>query len=250
MGKVGFASFACCVALVLTGVLRAGDQAEAKAVVDKALKAMGGADKVAKFKSGTWKGKASAQEGGNEVVVNNEGTWQGTDRLRVDAEIIGGGQTEKALLVMNGDKAWVKVRDMVRDAPDGELPNMKSALYAIRMPHLLPDLKGKDFTLSYLGDVKVGDKPALGIGVTHKDHKDVSVYFDKDTALPAKSEVRIADPSGKELTIEYFYSDFKETEGIKHPMKITVKADGKEIVFDLSEVKSREKVDDGEFAKP
>jgi hypothetical protein len=236
--------------LVLTGSLRADDQADAKAVVDKALKAMGGEAKVAKFKTGTWKGKATAQEGGNEIVLTSEGTWQGTDRLHLDAEITVGGQTEKVLAVINGDKGWVKVKEMVRDAPDGELPMMKSALYAMRMPHMLPDLKGKDFTLSNLGEVKVGDKPALGIGITHKDHKDVSLFFDKETGLPSKSEVRISEPSGKEITIEYLYADYKEADGIKHPMKITIKADGKEINLELSEIKSKDKVEESEFAKP
>ena len=219
-------------------------------MVDKALKAMGGEAKVAKFKAGTWKGKATGQDGGNEIVLINEGMWQGTDKLRIDAEITVGGQTEKVQAVINGDKGWVKVKDMVRNAPDGELPMMKSALYAMRMPHLLPDLKGKEFTLSNLGEVKVGDKPALGIGVAHKDRKDVSLFFDKETGLPAKSEVHITDPSGKELTIEYLYSDYKDADGIKHPMKITIKADGKEIDLELSEIKSKDKVEDSEFAKP
>jgi len=99
---------------------------------------------------------------------------------------------------------------------------MKAALYALRMPQLLPDLKGKDFMLSNLGEVKVGDKPALGIGLSHKDHKDVNLFFDKETGLPAKSEVRITDPNGKELTIEYLYSDYKESDGVKNPMKIAI----------------------------
>jgi hypothetical protein len=236
--------------LVLTGVLRADDQADAKAVVDKALKAMGGEAKVAKFKAGTWKGKATAQEGGKEIILISEGTWQGTDKLHLDAEVTIGGQTEKVLAVINGDKGWVKLKDMVREAPDGELPMMKSALYAMRMPHLLADLKGKDFTLSNLGEVKVGDQPALGIGVAHKDQKDVSLFFDKETGLPAKSEVRVSEPSGKEITIEYLYTEYKEMDGIKHPMKITIKADGMEIVLELSEIKSKDKVEESEFAKP
>jgi hypothetical protein len=64
------------------------------------------------------------------------------------------------------------VKEMVREAPEGVLPMMKSGVYAL-----------------HLGDVKVGDKPALGIGVSHKNHKDVSLFFDKETGLPAKSEV-------------------------------------------------------------
>jgi hypothetical protein len=250
MRKLLGVSLACGVALAVTGALRSDEQADATALVDKALKAMGGTDKVAKFKSGTWKGKATAQEGGKEVVLTSEGTWHGTDMVRIDAEITGGGKTEKVLAVINGDKGWLKAQDMVRDAPDGELPMMKSALYAVRMPHLLPDIKGKDFKLSNLGEVKVGDKPALGIGVAHKDYKDVKLFFDKETALPAKSEVRLADPMGRELLVEFLYGDYKEADGIKHPMKISIKVEGKELMLELSEIKSKDKVDESEFAKP
>ena len=32
--------------------------------------------------------------------------------------------------------------------------------------------------------------------VSHKDRKDVSLYFDKETGLPAKSETRLTDRHG------------------------------------------------------
>jgi hypothetical protein len=250
MCKVWCGTLVFCLTLVLTGMLRADEQADAKAVLDKALKAMGGEAKVAKLKAGTWKGKATGQKDGKEIVLTNEGTWQGLDKVRFDAEISAGGQKDKVCAVINGEKGWVKIKDMVIEAPEGQLPMMKSALYTMRLPQLLPDLKGNDFTLSSLGEVKVGDKAAFGIGVAHKDQKNVSLFFDKETGLPAKSEIRISDPSGKEITIEYLYSDYKEADGIKHPMKITIKADGNENVLELSEIKCKDKVEESEFAKP
>jgi hypothetical protein len=236
--------------LVFTGALRADDQADAKAAIDKALKAMGGAEKVAKFKAGTWKAKATGEAGGNTITLTTEGTWQGLAKIRLDAEVEVGGKTEKALFVINGDKGWMKSKDTVRDAPEGELPMIKEAFYALRLPHLLPGLKDKAFKLSSLGEAKVNDKAAIGVTVAHKDHKDVSLFFDKETGLPVKSEVRLIEPNDKEITIEYFYSDFREADGVKHPMKITVKAGGKEIVVEISEIKSKDKVDDSEFAMP
>jgi hypothetical protein len=236
--------------LAFAGAIRADDQADAKAIIDKALKAMGGADKVAKFKAGSWKAKATGEEGGNKITLTTEATWQGLDKIRVDADAEFNGMTKKALFVINGDKGWMKHDEMVRDAPEGELPVIKEAFYALRMPHLLPGLKDKAFTLSPLGETKVNDKPAVGITVAHKDHKDVSVHFDKETGLPVKSEVRVTNPGGKEFAIEYVYSDFKETDGVKHPMKITIKADREEVVVEVNEIKAKDKVEESEFAKP
>jgi hypothetical protein len=249
MRALCWGSFLWCF-LAFTAAARADDQADAKAVIDKALKAMGGADKVAKFKAGTWKAKATAEHDGNKVTLTTEGTWQGLDQLRVDSEARLAGQTEKIQTVINGDKGWAKKGDMVREAPEGELPVVKDAFYALRMPHLLPGLKDKAFTLSPLGEVKIDDKPAVGVTVAHKDHKDVSLFFDKETGLPVKSEIRVTNPGGKEFSIEYVYSDFKKVDGINQPMKITIKAEGKEIILEISEIKSKDKVDEKEFAKP
>src|SRR5262249_2464165 len=61
--------------LSLAGWSRADDSTEAKAVIDKAVKAMGGADKVAKFKSANFKVKLTAQEDGKDLAVAAEGLW-------------------------------------------------------------------------------------------------------------------------------------------------------------------------------
>ena len=123
-------------------------------------------------------------------------------------------------------------------------------LYALRGPQLVSSLRGKEFKLSHLGEVKIDDKPAVGLLVNHKDHKDMSLYFDKNTGLPVKTEIRLKEPQGQEVTIEFHYGDFKDFDGMKHPTKITIKLDNKEVVAEVSEIKGEEKLDDSLFAKP
>ena len=120
----------------------------------------------------------------------------------------------------------------------------------MRSAHLLPALRDKAFTLAHLGEVKLGDRAAIGISVTHKDRKDMSIFFDKDSGLPLKTEIRLTDPANKEITVEYLYSDYKDFDGIKHPGKVTIKADGKEFTMELSELKAEETLDDSLFDKP
>jgi hypothetical protein len=144
----------------------------------------------------------------------------------------------------------MKKGEEVQDAPEAALAVIKEAWYALRMVHLLPGLKGPAYQLSPLGEANVNGRPAVGISVAHEGRKPVNVHFDKQTTLPVKSEVRLTDPEGKEITLEYFYSDFQEAEGVKHPMKLAIKADGKEFAVEISEIKPKDKVDDGEFAKP
>jgi hypothetical protein len=102
-----------------------------------------------------------------------------------------------------------------------------------------------------LGEVKVGAKDALGLSISHKDRQDVSLFFDKDTGLPLKSEIRLTLPrENKEVTAEFHYSDYKDFNGIKLCGKIAVKADGKEFTLELSEIRAVDKVDDGQFEMP
>jgi len=236
--------------LVVTGAIRAADETGVKAVIDKALKAMGGAEKVAKFKAASCKFKVTRDENGQQFTVEGEALWQGARQARLDAEVAEGGQTNKVGLVINGDKGWVKKGDEVQDAPEALLSTLKNAFYALRTPHQLPALKDAAFKLAPLGEQKINGKDAVGVSFSHKDHRNVSVFFDKESGLPVKSETRLSDPNGKEITIEYSYSEFKEMDGVKQPSKITLKADGKDFTIELSEIKAKDKVDDSEFAKP
>jgi hypothetical protein len=236
--------------LLLPPALRADDAAELKAVIDKAVQAMGGKDKVARFQAGTWKAKAEFEEGGQQITLVCEGAWQGPDKVRLDAEITQGGQARRVLMVINGNQAWMKMGDEVKDAPEGVVTILKDAWHALRMAHLLPELKAPAFQLSPLGEAEVQGRPAVGISVAREGRKPVNVHFDKQTGLPVKGEVRLTDPDGKEITLEYFYSDLREVEGVKHPMKLTLKADGKEFAVEITEIKPKDKVDESEFARP
>jgi hypothetical protein len=237
--------------LSVGGWSRADDSAEAKAVIDKAVKAMGGADKVAKFKTGSFRGKGSGQEGGKEISVTMEGLWQGLSQYRIDAEATHDGRTEKVLIVVNGDKGWAKARDKTEDAPEGVAVLIKNGLYTLRTPLLLPEWKDdKAFRLTHLGELNINGKTAVGVSAVHKDMKDVSLYFDKDTGLPLKSEVHLTEPQGKEITLEFYYDDYKEKDGVKSPSKVTAKFEDKEFVMEFAELKAKDKIEESEFAKP
>jgi hypothetical protein len=236
--------------LLFSGGLRAAEQADAKAVLDKALKAMGGADKVAKFSTATVKCKVTHDDNGQQATIVGEGAWQGLDKVRFAGELSRGGESRKILLIINGDAGWMKNGDEVRDAPEPLLRTLKAAFYAMQMPFLLPGLKNEAFTLATQGDQQVDNKDAVALAVNHKDRQEVTVLCDKETGLPVKSQSRLIDPEGKEITVEFFYSDFQEANGVKRPMRILLKGDGKEFAIEISEVEPKDKVDDTEFARP
>ncbi len=251
MRKYMFA-FAAGVLVLAFQVASRGGDAAAKNLVTKAIKASGGEAKVAPLKAGTCKAKATIQEGGMQINATLDVTWQGWDQFRMTVAADFNGNAKNAVFVINGDKGWMKDtdRNKVKEAPKDAVPMITGTLYAMRMPQMLLALLDKEVKLSPLGEIKIGDRAALGVTVTHKDRKDVSLYFDKETGLPAKSEIRLTDPMGKELTFEFLYHDYKETGGFKHPMRINFKADMADIVLELSELKAQGKVEANLFAAP
>jgi hypothetical protein len=99
----------------------------------------------------------------------------------------------------------------------------------------------------------VADKPAVGVKVSHKDHQDVNLYFDKDSGLLVKMEhkTKAQEEGNKEVTQEDIYSDYQDIGGAKIPMKLTILRDGKKYVEgEASEVKAVDKHDEKTFAKP
>ena len=98
----------------------------------------------------------------------------------------------------------------------------KEASYARWAGSLVP-LLNKGFQLASLGEIKVDGKLAIGVRVSHKGHRDINLFFDKDKGLLVKSEMTVKDPmaGGKEVTQETLYSDYKEVSGVKRPSNLT-----------------------------
>lgn len=246
---------AAALALAATGAARADDQADLKKVIDKAIKATGGEEKLAKFHANTFKEKGKfygmSEEG---TPFTGEFAVQHPDKMRVKIEADAGGNSFTFIQVVDGDKVWRKINDDVMEVTDkDEVAEIKEQTYVGNVARLLPLVKDNGYTLAALGEAKVGGKPAVGVRVSHKGHRDVSLYFDKDTGLLAKVESVVKDmmAGGKEVTQEELFSNYKDVGGLKHPMTVLINRDGKKYVDgEISDFELKEKLDDSVFAKP
>ncbi|HMC88379.1 MAG TPA: hypothetical protein VKI17_02475 [Gemmataceae bacterium] len=229
-------------ALALTGTLRAE---EPKEIIDKAIKAAGGEEKLAKFKAHTWAAKGTYYGTGDGMPYTAEYAVQFPDKIRVEIKNV-------FTLVLNGDKGWMKMGDDAQEMNADQLAEQKEQQHANYVASLLP-LKGEAYTLTALADSKVGDRPVVGVKVSTKGRRDVNLYFDKDTNLLAKGEwtVKAMEEGGKEVTQEVLYRDYKDVEGAKIAMKVNLNRDGKKYVeSENSDVKPADKLDDSLFGKP
>ena len=231
--------------------LHAAEQDDAKNIIDKAIKAHGGQEKLAKLKAVTMRLKGTLHQPGGDVPFTGEMVTQGADQSRLVLDGESNGAKFTFVQVLNGDKGWHKINDDTQELNADQLAEAKEEAYESWAATLAP-LHDKAFDLSSLGEVKVEHRPAIGVRVSSKGHRDVNLYFDKELSLLIKSEIRVKDEeSGMEVNQESTYSDFKEIDGIKEATKIVVKRDSKPFVeATVEQVKREEKADDSIFAKP
>src|SRR5262249_25482612 len=160
----------------------------------------------------------------------------------------------KIIVVVSGDKGWEKVNDDVKDIAADEMAEHKEQMHSQAVVSLLPLKKNKDYKLSLIGDVKVGDQAAVGVRIAKKGHRDVNLFFDKAKGHLLKSEFVIKDIKGggdKEMMQTNLYHDYKEFQGTRHPTRLVIERDGKKFAdAQLTEIQLLEKLDDGTFDRP
>ena len=102
------------------------------------------------------------------------------------------------------------------------------------------------------GEEKIGDRATVGIKVSSKGHRDIGLYFDKETGMLAKTQMRVKDIlSDQEMDQESLPSDYKDAGGVKRAHKMVINRDGKKFVeAEVQETKVLQKLDDKLFQKP
>jgi hypothetical protein len=245
----------CALILTLPAVGRTDDAADMKALVEKAAKAHGGADNLAKHKAVIIKMKGKFHGLPGAVIdYTSETSAQHPDKLRAAVEGDVMGTTFKVVQIVNGDKGWMdSTFEGARDMKKEEHIEAREAMHAQAVARLAV-LADKAYTLSPLGETKVGDKEAVGVLVKHKDRRDVGLFFDKKTHQLLKSESRVKDVQNggdTELTQETFYEDYKKVGDVLVAHKLTIKRDGKLYVEGgVTDFNPQDKLDDSVFAKP
>ena len=238
------------VAAAFGGAAR-GDEKAAIAVVDKAIKAVGGEEKLGKLTAITWKTKGTITFNGDDNPITIQATAQGLDHLKSEFEGEFGGNKVQGVSVLNGDKGWRKFGDNSMPLDDEMLAREKRNLYLQLTPALLVPLKGKGFKLDSAADEKVGDKPAAVVKVTGPDGKDFTISFDKESGLPVKTVATVVGFMNDEYKQETTFSDYKDFGGIKKAAKSSSKRDGQKFIeSELLEFKALDKAPADAFNEP
>lgn len=242
--------FALGIVLAASGAARA-DDAAARAVLDKALKAHGGEDTLAKLPASTVAMKGKIHTMGLVVDFTGEVMSFGPEHVKLDLQIEVGGQQLQIVNVVAGKNGWSRVANETKEMSKEELEEGLEQAHSSWSATLAPLKRDKRFTLTLIGEIEIDKKPAVGIKVGFKGRRDIDFYFDKTTGLLVKTEGRAKDEAGQEVHEEAFFSNYKDVQGTKQPMKIVVKRDGKVFLeAEMTNVTLAEKLEPAVFAKP
>jgi hypothetical protein len=234
------------------GGLSRADEKDATAILDKAIKALGGEEKLSKIKAYSVKSKGTLTIMGNDSDFTTSVTHEGLDHFRSQFEGRFGDNDFKAISVINGDKGWAKFGDMDIEMDENRIKDEKRRIYLATIPSHILHAKDKAFKIETAADEKVADKPAAVLKITGPDNKDFKLYFDKESGLPVKQVATVPDFGGQgEFTQETTYSDYKDFDGVKRATKMTATRDGEKFISsELTEFKVLDKVEPDTFTQP
>jgi outer membrane lipoprotein-sorting protein len=239
------------VGFLLAGASWASAQDDAKALLDKAVKAHGGPDKLNKIKAQQSKAKGSVETPIGKVEFAQESSFQYPDKFKEVSHANVNGMQIDVTTVYNGKEGWMNVMGQSMPLEGNILEAIKDSIDTIALARLA-FTGSKDYEASPLGEAKVNDRPSVGVKISRKGHKDVNLYFDKETGLLSKLEHRVKDPmSGQDLDEERIVTEYQDVDGMKVAKKATINREGKKYMdVEVTDLKFLDKLPDGEFEKP
>jgi zinc protease len=218
----------------------AGEKEKAMALLDRAIAAKGGLDRLRAIKSIVAKQTQSSHRPDGETQIETTNYIQYPDRFRVEAPDVVQGY--------DGAHAWMKDRGGVHDAPESLA---RDAALSLRRDVVALLLAAKDGALAtrLLPDVKDPEgqvSHALELSAT--DLNPIVLYIDPETSMVRK-RLFTANAPGRPIVEEQF-SDYRPVDGIQFAFQATQKVGPLSVVRKVTDVKFNAPLDPTLFKRP
>lgn len=229
--------------------------ADARAIVDRAIEAAGGRDAIAKYHQPFYcerEGRYFGTNGDGEIKQRITKWLPNRIRAEYDSATLDG-KTTSQVRVFDGKAG----RDKRPNGNSGQLETValpadltdqwRDRLHADWLATLLP-LVDRDVDVTLADETVVEGRPSVSLRCITKDRAEVRLYFDKETfRLTKLAYQRRSD--GK--LFEDHFEDYAELDGIFYPRKCIVYFDGaKKMELRTTTFKFVDTPPDGTFATP
>lgn len=236
-------------AALCCGASLAPAQDAARAVVERAIQAHGGMERLARNRSDRVRVRGALRADKSIVPFTCDVLVQLPDQFKSVWQMSADARTLTIVRILNGDKSFISVNGQQQNVPPELDAEMRETLHLDRAIRLVPLLNDPAYKLALLGDTKILDRVATGIRVTTSSSKELQLYFDRDTGLLIKTAHNWKGPGGRAVLQEEFYSDYRNVGGYQRPVKTAIYRDGKRIFqSELLEVNYYDRIDPAQFA--
>ena len=189
-------------------------------LIEKNLKARGGADKLKALQS--MKITAKMKMGPMEAPITI--TRERPENFRVEFTV----QGMTGIQAYDGTTGWSVMPFMGKKDPEAMSADaLKDFKDEADFDGPLVDYKTKGNKVEVVGKEDVQGTPAYKLHVTTKDGNESNVYLDADSYLEIKTDTK-RKIQGQEIEAETTIGDYKEVGGILFPMSIENHAKGRE----------------------
>jgi zinc protease len=219
---------------------RPDDRPRAVALLDRAIEAKGGLEKLRGLKTIVAKQTQAAQRADGESQMETTNYIQYPDRFRVE--------TPALVQAYDGTRAWMKDGRGVHDAPD---PLAREAAASLRRDVVALMLAAKDgaVTPRLLPDVKDAEGVfSHALELSAKDLNPIVLFVDPESGLIRK-RMYTADAPGRPVVEEQFF-DYRAVDGIQVAFRATQKVGPLSIERRITDVKLNAPLDAALFKRP
>lgn len=211
--------------LVFVAILTAPGRADdARAVVERAVKAHGGEAALKKAAAFTSSAKGTRAVAGREVAYTRALEANLPRSLRQEVTL--GGRV-RTVVRLDGDKATQTDGGTANELRGPRVKELRAEADVMWLATLVPVL-GEGVTLSAAKEEAVGGEQAVGVLAARKGHADVTLHFSKKTGLLVRI-ARRGPVAGQEAEMTWTFGGHKEVGGVKRPTKEVQAVGGKKV---------------------
>jgi zinc protease len=221
----------------------------ARKLIDEAVAAKGGAQKLLALKSLRMAAKGTTAIQGQTVPVEITRTLVLPDKMKIDATLMGQVRIE---IGVDGPVGWQRAPDRadptktaVRDIPAAELASVEFERW--REPELIL-LRARDpkVKITPMSDDAIDGKPVAVVKLASPfGGVDVTLFLDKKTKLLTRMSY-----SDGGVSFSDDFADYKDVGGLKIAYKRTSTGGGRDTALDVSKIELDPKIDGAEFKRP
>ena len=226
-------------------------QPDPRAVLERAIAAHGGREKLAGVRADKVRLKGTLQVGDDALPFVNELTLQLPGQFKSVVAIQLGNRTRTIAHLLDGDNATILIDGQAQVVSPMHLAQLRQTLRLEQALRLVPLLGDPAFTLHPLPEVRYNNQVFAGVRVQGKGQRDVKLYFDRTSGLLVKTEHLLDGAGGKDVVQEAFYGSYRDVGGYRRPGKIVVYRDGKKVMeAELIDARRYDRIDPIEFTRP